>query len=223
VISTRLVGDISLGAGGTTTTFSNLPDSPISSLQLAFSGGSRGQFTASADLCSTPVDISGEFLSQSGKAVTPSARATVNGCPSSPPGGPTTRGRWPTGTVALGKLATRSPTLRLTAQRGVGSKKLRSVALTLPGPLSFDKGYLSPGVKASKPVTASLKGKHVIRLVAKSPAGFTGLGAVVKGRALRVSGSLRKRVKRHPKVSIAVQFTELGGRVLTRHKRVTVR
>jgi hypothetical protein len=223
VFSTRLVGDIAIGSGGTTTTFSDLPDSPISSLQLAFSGGARGQFVAGADLCSTPVDISGEFLSQSGKTATPSTRATVNGCPPGVSSEPSTRGHWPTGTVALSKLATRSPTLKLTAQRGVGSKKLRAVAITLPGPLGFDKGYLSPGVKASKPVTVSLKGPHVIRLVAKSRAGFTGLSATVRGRALRVSGSLRKRVKRHPKVSIAMQFTELGGRVLTRHKRVTVR
>ena len=57
--STRLVGDVSLGAGGTTTTFSGLPDSPISSLRLDFAGGNGGQFTAGADLCSTPVDISG--------------------------------------------------------------------------------------------------------------------------------------------------------------------
>src|SRR3954471_14431679 len=191
VFSTRLVGDVTLGAGGTTTTFSNLPDSPISSLQLAFAGGSGGQFTAGDDLCSKPVDISGEFLSQSGKTVTPSTRATVNGCPST---GPTTHGRWPTGTVALRRLSTSSPTLSFSAQRGVGSKKLRSVALTLPGPLSFDKGYLSPGVKASKPVSVSLEGKHTIRLTAKSATGFTGISAVVRGRALRVSSALRKSV-----------------------------
>jgi hypothetical protein len=223
VFSTRLVGDVAIDTSGTTTTFSGLPDSPISSLQLALSGGSRGQFTATADLCSTPVDITGEFVSQSGKTVTPSARATVNGCPPSVPVGPTPHGRWPTGTVALTKLATRSPTLKLTAQRGVGGSKLRAVAITLPEPLSFDKGYLSVGVKTSKHATVSLKGKHVIRLVAKAPAGVTGISATVSKRALRVSGSLRNRVSKHPKVTIAMRFTELGGRVITRHKRVTVR
>src|SRR3954453_18670220 len=123
VFSTRLVGDVSLGAAGTTTTFSDLPDSPVTSLKLAFTGGSGGQFTAGADLCSTPVDISGEFLSQSGKTVTPSTRATVVGCG----GTPAAHGRWPTGTVSFTKLAASSPRLRFTAQRGVGSKKLRSV------------------------------------------------------------------------------------------------
>jgi hypothetical protein len=212
IFSTRLVGDVTLGAGGTTTTFSNLPDSPISSLRLAFAGGSGGQFTAGSDLCTTPVDISGEFLAQSGRTATPGTRAKVFGC-----------GRWPTGTVSFSKLATRSPTLRLTAQRGAGSKKLRSVAITLPGPLSFDKGYLSPGVKASKPVSVALSGKHTMRLVAKSSAGFTGISAVVSKRALHVSNALRKRVRKHPKVSVTMKFTELGGRVLTRKKRVAVR
>src|SRR3954447_7033155 len=220
VFSTRLVGDIALGAGGTTTTFSNLPDSPVTSLELAFAGGSGGQFTAGADLCSTPVDISGEFLSQSGKTVTPSTRATVVGCGGTPPAAP---GRWPTGTVSFTKLAKSSPTLRFTAQRGVGSKKLNAVAITLPGPLSFDKGYLSVGMKASKPVSVALSGNHTMRLDAKSAAGFTGITAVVSKRALRVSSSLRKRVRKHPKVSVTLQFTELGGRVLTRHKRVSVR
>jgi hypothetical protein len=212
VFSTRLVGEISVAAGGIATTFSGLPDSPISSLRLAFSGGSGGQFTAGADLCSTPVDITAEFLSQSGKTVTPSTLAKVIGC-----------ARWPTATVALSKLATTSPTLRFTAQRGIARKKLRSVAITLPGPLSFDRGYLSVGVKASKPVSVALSGKHTMRLDAKSPAGFTGITAVVSKRALRVSNSLRKRVRKHPKASVTLTFTELGGRVLTRHKRVSVR
>ena len=213
VFSTRLVGDVSLGAAGTTTTFSNLPDSPISSLQLAFAGGGGGQFTAAADLCSTLVPIRGQFLAQSGKTATPSTLATVKGC----------RGHWPTGTVALSKLATSSPTLKLTAQRGVGRTQLSSVAITLPGPLSFDKGYLSPGVKAPKTVTVTFVGKHTMRLDAKSAAGFTGIVATVSKRALGVSSSLRKRVAKHPKVSISMQFTETGGRVLTRKKRVTVR
>jgi hypothetical protein len=220
VFSTRLVGDVTLGAGGTTTTFSGLPDSPISSLQLAFSGGNGGQFTAGADLCSTPVDITGEFLSQSGKTATPSTRASVSGCPA---GGGTGAGRWPTATVALSKLATKSPTFSFTARRGVGAKRLQAIAITLPGPLSFDKGYLSPGVRASKSLAASFPDTHTMLLQAKSPAGFTSIYAIVRKRALRVSSSLRKQLNKHPRLSIAVKFTELHGRVLTRHKTARAR
>ena len=224
LINVRLVGEITLAPTGTTTTFSGIPDTPLSSFQLDFAGGSGGLLTAGADLCATAPQLNAEFGAHSGKTVTATVPATVNGCP---PGGPNPnpapKGKWPTATVALSKLATRSPTLRLTAQRGAGSKKLRAVAITLPGALSFDKGYLGVGVKTSKHAKVSLKGKHVIRLVAHAPAGITGIGAIVNKRALRVASSLRNRVKRHPKVSIAVQFTELGGRVLTRHKRVAVR
>ena len=216
LFSTRLVGDVALGAGGTTTTFSGLPDSPVSSLRLDFAGGSGGQFTAGADLCSNPVDISGEFLSQSGRTVTPSTRATVIGCPRA-------AGRWPTATVALSKLATSSPTFTFTAKRGAGARRLRAIAITLPGPLSFDKGFLGVGVRASKSLAVSFPDKHTMLLQAKSSAGFTSIYATVRKRALRVSSSLRRQVKQHPKLSIALRFTEVGGRVVTRHKTATAR
>ena len=54
----------------------------------------------------------------------------------------------PTASVFLSKVATKSPRLRLSAKRGAGANPLRSASISLPGPLSFDKGYLSPGVKA---------------------------------------------------------------------------
>jgi hypothetical protein len=211
VFSTRLVGDVSVGSGGTSTTFSNLPDTPVSILRLDFAGGSGGQFTATADLCSNPVNISGEFQSQSGKTVTPSAQASVVGCPKK------TRGRWPTATVALSKLTTSSPTFDFTAKRGVGSDPLRSISIALPAPLSFDKSYLGVGVRASKSLSASFPDKHTMLLRAKSAGGVTSISSSVRKRALRVSSSLRKRVKKHPKLSFTVRFTEVGGRVLTRH------
>jgi hypothetical protein len=45
----------------------------------------------------------------------------------------------------------------------------------------------------------------------------------VSKRALRVSDALRRRVAKHPTVYLTVRFTELGGRVLTRHLSVAVR
>lgn len=210
VFSTRLVGDVSVGAGGTSTTFSNLPDSPISSLRLDFAGGSGGQFTAASDLCSNPVNISGEFLSQSGKTVTPSAQATVVGCTAA-------HGRWPTATVALSKLTSSSPTLSFTAKRGAGSNRLGSILVTLPSSLSLDKRYLSAGARASKSLAVSFPSAHTMLLQAKSAAGVTSIYTTLRKRALRVSSSLQKRVKRHPRLVFTVKFTELGGRVLTRH------
>ncbi|MEA2436797.1 MAG: hypothetical protein QOF65_1353, partial [Thermoleophilaceae bacterium] len=60
-------------------------------------------------------------------------------------------------------------------------------------------------------------------LRSKSPAGVTSITALVSKRALRVSDALRRRVAKHPTVYLTVRFTELGGRVLTRHLSVAVR
>ena len=223
-INVRLVGDVALTGTSTTTTFSGIPDVPLSSFELAFAGGSGGQLSASGDLCTTATNLSGEFASHSGKTVNVTTTAKVQGCPG---GGPTPtpkpKGKWPTTTLSLRKLATASPTLQFTAKRGIGAKRLREIAISLPGPLSFDRGYLSAGVKASKSLSPSLSGKHVLVLTARSLAGVTSIKAVVSKRALRVSNALRRRVPKHPKVAIAVRFTELGGRVVTRRKTVTVR
>lgn len=225
VFNTRLVGAVSVGAAGTTTTFSNLPDSPISSLRLDFAGGSGGQFTAGSDLCTSPVDITGEFLSQSGKTATPSARATVNGCPGGgpKPPPPTSKGRWPTATVALSKLATSSRAFEFTARRGVGAKPLRAIAVTLPKELSFYKRYRKSGLRASKSLAVSFPGKQVMLLQAKSASGFTSISVTVQKRALHVSSALRKRLRGHPKQKITIVFAETGGRVVTRHKTARAR
>jgi hypothetical protein len=220
LINVRLIGDITLGATGATTTFAGIPDVPLSSFKLEFKGGSGGLLTTTADLCTTAASVRAEFGSHSGKTVNVTTTPTVQGCSSSTP---TAKGKWPTAVVSLGKLATKSPTLKFSAKRGVGAKPLREVAISLPGPLSFDRGYLSPGIKASKSVKVSLSGKRTLRLRSKSSAGVTSATALVSKRALRVSAALRRRVAKHPKVAIAVRFTELGGRVLTRHKTVTVR
>jgi hypothetical protein len=221
-INVRLVGDVALTGTSTTTTFSGIPDVPLSSFELAFTGGSGGQLSASGDLCTTATTLSGEFASHSGKTVNVTTPAKVQGCPGGGPT-PTPKGKWPTATLSLRRVATASPTLQFSARRGAGAKRLREIAISLPGPLSFDRGYLSAGVKASKSLSPSLSGKHVLVLTARSLAGVTSIKAVVSKRALRVSNALRRRVPKHPKVAIAVRFTELGGRVVTRHKTVTVR
>jgi hypothetical protein len=225
LINVRLVGDVTLGPAGTTTTFSGIPDTPLSSFELDFAGGSGGLLTSSADLCTTATNVNAEFDSHSGKTVTATVPATVKGCPG---GGPTVtpgaKPKWPTATLSLSKLATSSPTLRFAAKRGLGAKRLSTIAITLPAQLSFDKGFLSRGVKASKSLNVSLSGKHTMVLQSKTPAGVTSITALVSKGALRASSSLRSRVAKHPKVTIAVRFTErTGARVLTRHKTVTVR
>jgi hypothetical protein len=89
--------------------------------------------------------------------------------------------------------------------------------------LSFDRGTLGVGLRASKGVAASLSGKRTLRLRTKSTAGLASIAASVRKGALKVSSTLRRRVGKHPKVTIVLRVTEVGGRVTTLRKRVALR
>jgi hypothetical protein len=126
----------------------NIPDVPITSLVLDLPGGPNSLFRAGTQLCSSPQTWSGQFTAWSGATASPSAPATVTGCPGSPPSGPTPTGSNPTppppgqGPVIVGSGA---PTAtgtglasyshrHLTVAVGAGKRlhKLRSVTLRLP-------------------------------------------------------------------------------------------
>jgi hypothetical protein len=78
-------------------------------------------------------------------------------------------------------------------------------------------------VKTAKGVRASLSGKRTLTLRTKSAKGAASISAVVSKGALRVSKALRGRVGKHPKVTVKLKVTEVGGRVTTLRKSVTVR
>jgi hypothetical protein len=218
-LNIRLIGDINLGTAGTETTFAGIPDVPLSRFKLDFTGGPSGLVGTTEDLCKTGASLRGDFTGHNGKAVTTTVPATVKGCAPKTGGA----GKRPTGAVTLRRLATKSPLLHASARRGAGAKRLRTLAIQLPGPLSFDKGYLSPGVKAAKGLKVTLSGKRTLRLRTKSATGAATVAASVSKRALKVSAGLRKRVKKHPKVTVVLRVTEVGGRVTTLRKRVKVR
>jgi hypothetical protein len=62
-----------------------IPDVPISNLTLDLAGGSSSLFRAGVHLCSTAQQVSGNFTAWSGATATPSAAATVIGCPANSP------------------------------------------------------------------------------------------------------------------------------------------
>jgi hypothetical protein len=220
LINIRLTGAIQLGTEGTETTFTGIPDVPLSRFQLDFNGGANGLVGSSDDICKHVPTIKGEFTSHSGKSVTVTSTPTVKGCAAGTPGNPTPR---PIAAVALRKLASSSPVLNVSAKRRAGGKKLRSVAVVLPGPLSLDRGKLSVGLKAAKGLKASLSGKRTLKLRTKSATGAAKIGALLSKGALKVSKGLKRRVGKHPKVIVKLKVTEVGGRVTTLRKSVTVR
>ena len=78
-------------------------------------------------------------------------------------------------------------------------------------------------MRASKGLRRSLSGKRTLTLRTKSAAGAASIAATVSKRALKVSSGLRRRVSKHPRVTVVLRMTEVGGRVTTLRKRVRVR
>lgn len=219
-INVRLNGAITLGALGTETTFQGIPDVPLTRFKLDFAGGPNGLVGTNEDLCKNAAAIQGEFTAHSGATETVKVTPTVKGCPKAKPPPPGAR---PVGSASLSGLAGKSSTLKAGAKRGSGGKRLRALSVSLPGGLSFDRGTLSVGLKASKGVAASLSGRRTLRLRTKSTAGLASIAASVRKGALKVSSTLRRRVGKHPKVTIVLRVTEVGGRVTTLRKRVALR
>jgi hypothetical protein len=218
LINLRLTGTIQLAALGTETTFAGIPDVPLSRFKLDFFSGPNGLVGTTGDICKSGVGIKGEFTAHSGKTVTVTSPASVEGCPAGvlPPGNAR-----PLASVALRRLAGKSPLLSVSAKQRASGQPLRSVDVFLPSGLSFDRGTLSAGVKATKGVTASLRGKGVLQLRSTVPAAR--IGAVVKGGALRVSAGLRRRLGKSPKLTVVLRATDAGGKAYTLKKRVTAR
>ena len=228
VINLRLVGDTDVTATGIVTTFAGIPDVPLSRFQLDFNGGTNGLVGTNKDICTNPPTIKGEFTAHSGKTTTVMASPKVVGCPA---GGGSTGGGGggggiknlrPTFAASLSRLATSKPRLKGSVKRRTGGKRIRTLSITLPGGLSFDRGKLKVGVVGTSHVLLPVAGKKRIVLKTKSAKGAQLLAATVRS-GLVVSKHLRSRVKRHPKVTIVLKATEVGGKAYTQRQRVTVR
>jgi hypothetical protein len=223
LINVRLTGDIALTAAGTETTFAGIPDVPLSRFQLDFNGGPSGLVGTSKDLCDIAAGIKGEFLAHSGATKTETITPTVQGCSKSNPPPTTGKSPRPTGAASLSHLAGKSPTLKASAKRRSGGKRLSFVSVRLPSGLSFARAKLKAGLKKTKGASASLGGRRTLRLRSKSPTGLTSISATARKGALKISKKLRKRVRKHPKVKLTLRITEVGGRVTTLTKRVKLR
>ncbi|MGH2908428.1 MAG: hypothetical protein ACRDK8_03935 [Solirubrobacteraceae bacterium] len=127
-----LVGAVDLTTN--TTTFSGLPDIPLTNLTVALNGGSAGLFDTS---CGTPTNVSTSTLTdQNGdKTASPSAHFTIQGCGSSGSGSGS-RSRPRISATRISGLIRRRPSLRFTVH-AARHTKLRQVTVELPKGLSF--------------------------------------------------------------------------------------
>jgi hypothetical protein len=120
----------------------NIPDIPITSLTLDLPGGPTSLFRGGTHLCTDPQTWSGQFTAWSGATASPSAAATVYGCPGGPSApGTTSQSPGHEPVIAGGGAAATTGTgvvsyvhHHLTVVVGAGKRlhKLRAVTLRLP-------------------------------------------------------------------------------------------
>jgi hypothetical protein len=125
-IPLRLSGTPEITAEGLKTTFSGLPDVPLTRFELNLFGGDQGAFKLSSDLCAAPQPptVAAAFQAHSGAAAADSQPVTVAGC--TPP---------PTVTAAITKVKRRTPKVTLSVTAADGAPALQRVEVTLPGAL----------------------------------------------------------------------------------------
>lgn len=75
-----LTGSNSFGWQGYTTTYTNLPDIPLSSMQVSLAGGSDSVLEGGYALCGVSPTISGSFTGQNGASSSTAAPIGVSGC-----------------------------------------------------------------------------------------------------------------------------------------------
>ena len=220
-----LVGSVNLVSN--VTTFTGLPDIPLTSLQVALDGGPNGLF---ATLCHAPSGTASATLTdQNGdKTVTAPAKFTIAGCPSSSgsataPGGGATQVSAPN---AKG-LASGHPSLSFGVKVTKGASKLRALTVGLPQGLriiSHRAGHKltirGVRVRGASIRSLSLSHGHLV-ITLKRP--VSSLTVTLTGAALAESARLRSQASRHKlkHLALTVIAQNAKGRRTTIHVRVT--
>jgi hypothetical protein len=185
------------------TTFSSIPDIPLSDLKVTLAGGSNAAFTTS---CSPQTSaITGSFTAWNTKPASIPAPVTVQNCPTvvTPPGPPTI------GSSSLTGLASGKPKLKFTIKSGVNNApKLKTISLgALNGGLGLSgkaivtkKKCTGKGKKKKCKTTLTIKGLSLSGATlasAKLSGGklVLGLKAAVSSATVTVAGPLLTETK----------------------------
>jgi hypothetical protein len=220
-----LVGSVNLVSN--VTTFTGLPDIPLTSLVVELDGGPNGLF---ATLCHDPSGTASATLTdQNGdKTVTAPAKFTIAGCPASSggstvPNGGSTRVSAPS---AIG-LASGHPSLTFRVNVTKGAAKLRALSVALPRGLriiSHRVGHKRAirGIRVRGAAVRSLALSHG-RLVITLRRPVSSLTVTLTGSALAESARLRSEARRHKlkRLALTVIAQNAMGRRTTIHVRVT--
>jgi hypothetical protein len=206
-----LVGDVSLSGG--TVTINNVPDIPLTDLDLTIAGpNGQKAFTTNC----TPSSTTGTFTSQSGVTKTVTSNVTLTNCS-------------PTASGSAGGLATGHPKLRIKASHGQGAANIASVTVGLPAGLKFSRSGITTsnacvtklgkkkcttttltkglGVSGASVKSVALKGGKLAITLKKAAGNVT---VILSGPVLTETSSLQSAVKKHKvkTVTVALKVTD---------------
>lgn len=203
-----------------TTTFTGLPDIPLTDLKVTLTGGRNAAFVNGCSPASGTA--TSKLISQAGSQALVSAPFTVAGCPASSGGSGSGAkpGRAKIVSGAVSGLASGHPTLRFKLTAGKHAK-LKSFTVKLPRGLSFVRHrvhgrlkLLGVTVKGAKLKSLSLK--HGALLVTlRAPVNT--LSAKIGSRALKESSALKSAAKHHKRkrLQLTVVLTNTAGKRTT--------
>jgi hypothetical protein len=204
-IPLRLDGAVELTPQGIRTTFTGLPDVPLTRFELNLAGGDAGVFQLSSDLCAAkPVpSVAASFAAQSGASASETVPLAVEGC--TPP---------PAVSAKITRLRKGRPTLRLNVTAGTDSPALREVRLLLPNALRAKPKRARKG--ATVRTNGRKLGRKAIRLTRDGdlrltlPEGTKSVRAKLAKGAVRVGRKLR-RAKKPRRLALRVLVRDAHG------------
>jgi hypothetical protein len=214
-----LTGTVTLATN--TTTFTGLPDIPLTDLAVTLGSGASGLYSTN---CLDPSGTAKAVLTdQNGdKTVTAPDAFTVAGCPST---GATHAGGAPAVSgPAVSGLGSGHPSLRFTLSAARGAAKLRAFTVELPAGLSFvshRSGHRTTvrGVRLSGARIKSLALSHG-HLVVRLRSAVARVRVTVGSAALRESAALRARAKRIKSLRLTVLTLNAKGKRTTIHVQI---
>jgi len=199
-----------------TTSFTGLPDIPLTDLAVTLDSGANGLFQST---CKTPSGTAKATLTDQNadRTVAAPAAFTVSGCPGTSAGA----GSAAVTAAGLAGLATGHPSLRFTVSTPRGAPKLRAFTVELPAGLSFvghrhGRRLTVRGVTLGGGAIKSLSLSHG-HLVVTLRSAVSRARVTVGSAGLREGAGLRSRAKKIKSLRLTVLTTNAKGRRATIH------
>jgi hypothetical protein len=215
------------------TTFTGLPDIPLTDLDVTLDSGPSALFLTN---CQAPTGTATATLTdQNGdKTATVPGKFTISGCPASSsggggsgPGGGSPAGGRGVGAPTASGLTTGHPSLRFKLKVAKGAAKLRALTIELPRGLSIiahraGRTLTIKGVRLTGGAIRSLSLSHGHLTITLKRA-VSSVTVTLTGAALRESAALRAKAKAHKlkRLALTVIAQNTKGRRTTIHVQVT--